>query len=311
MITSLSRTCAKTAPADIAGPESRRIGSSKTSASSPISASCSSTMNRYALLVMTIGRSNSVPSDTRKSVFWNVERAPNKGRNCLGWTSRQAGHSRVPAPPHMIGGIIRPSISASNLVVVAVPRDKATNTILNGGLGPEADVAHQITDIGEGLHDVSGLHRQHILYCRAAQLLLQQLHHVYKLFRTVIAHIIDPRRRTPRAFVMSGNAAHKAQYYTGNVIDMGEIAAHPAMVKKLDWRAFDTRLDKQKNCHIGPPPWPVDVKKSQARDRKPIEVAVGIGHQLVGLFRRGVETDGTIGLVIDRKWQLCVGAVKR
>ena len=29
------------------------------------------------------------------------------GRNCFGRTSREAGHSRVPAPPHMISGIIR------------------------------------------------------------------------------------------------------------------------------------------------------------------------------------------------------------
>ena len=45
-IASWSRACAKAAPAAIAGPESRRIGSSNTSASRPISASCSSTMKR-------------------------------------------------------------------------------------------------------------------------------------------------------------------------------------------------------------------------------------------------------------------------
>ena len=63
--------------------------------------------------------------------------------------------------------------------------------------GPEADVAHQISDIGEGLGDVSGLHRQHILYRRAAQLLLQKRHHVHQLFRVLVADIVDPRRRTP------------------------------------------------------------------------------------------------------------------
>src|ERR1700694_1475662 len=244
MITSLSRTCAKTAPADIAGPESRRIGSSKTSASSPISASCSSTMNRYALLVMTIGRSNSVPSDTRKSVFWNVERAPNKGRNCLGRTSREAGHSRVPAPPHMISGIIRLSIGPSNSVMVAIPCDNTANTILKACLGPEADVAHQIPDIGEGFRYVSGLHRQHIPYCRAAQLLLQNCHQMDKLFRVMVTDIVELRRGTLRASIICGNAIDKARYYTGNVIDIGEVAAHPAMVKKLDRPAFNDRLGK-------------------------------------------------------------------
>src|SRR6185436_11755369 len=53
----------------------------------------------------------------RFSVSWKVECTPNRRRNCLGWTSREAGHNRVPAPPHMINGIIRPSIS--NLVVAA------------------------------------------------------------------------------------------------------------------------------------------------------------------------------------------------
>src|SRR5258706_15329546 len=140
-------------------------------------------MKRYALLVITIGRSNSAVSETRSSVFWNVDRAPNNGRNCFGWTAREAGHSRVPAPPHMISGTIRLSIGPSNPVVVAIPRDKIANAILNRSLGPEADVPHQIADISEGFQHVPGLHRQHILYCRAAQLLFQQRHHMQKFFR--------------------------------------------------------------------------------------------------------------------------------
>src|SRR3984957_9583980 len=40
-------------------------------------------------------------------------------------------------------------------------------------------------------------------------------------------------------------------------------------------------------------------------------MAVGMCHQFVGLFRRGIETDGMIGLVVDRKRQLGVGAVNR
>src|SRR5467141_1122067 len=245
----------------MAGPESRRIGSSSTSASSPISASCSSTMKRYAMLVMTIGRSNSSASDTRRIVFWNVERIPNNGKNCFGRTSREAGHSRVPAPPHMISGTIRLSIGASNFVMVAIPGDKAANAILNRCLGPKADVARQIPDIGEGFGYVSGLHRQHILYRRAAQLLLQQRHQVHKLFRAVIAAIVEPRRRMPRALVSCGNAIHEARYYTGDVINIGEVAAHLAVVEQPDRFALHNRLGKQKNRHIGPSPWPVDSEE--------------------------------------------------
>jgi hypothetical protein len=63
---------------------------------------------------MTIGRSNNFASETRFSVSWNVDRAPNNGRNCFGRTSLEAGQSRVPAPPHMISGIIRLSIDVPN-----------------------------------------------------------------------------------------------------------------------------------------------------------------------------------------------------
>src|SRR6266849_3066219 len=108
-----------------------------------------------------------------------------------------------------------------------------------------------------------------------------------------------------------GNAIQEARYYTGNVIDIGEVAAHLAMVKKPDRPAFNDRPGKQENCHIGPSPWPVDGEEPQAGDRKPVEVAVAMSHQLVGLFGRGVETNGMIGLVIDRKWQLGVVAIDR
>jgi hypothetical protein len=81
-----------------------RSGSRMISASMPMAASCSAARKRYCALVMTIGRPNGC--DTRRIVSWNVDSGPNSGRNCLGRPSRDAGHSRVPAPPHMIKGTI-------------------------------------------------------------------------------------------------------------------------------------------------------------------------------------------------------------
>src|SRR5246127_4740917 len=105
----------------------------------------------------------------------------------------------------------------------------------------------------------------------------------------MIADIVDLCRHMSRALVTCGTTIDKARYYTANVVDIGEVATHLAMVKKLDRPAFDDRLGKQKNRHIGPSPWPVDGKESQAGDRKPVEVAVRMSHQLVGFFCRGVE----------------------
>src|SRR3977135_310608 len=120
----------------------------------------------------------------------------------------------------MISGTLRISITAPNPVVVAIPRDKTANTILDRGLGPETDVAHQIPDIREGFHDISGLHRQHFLDRRSAQFLLQERHDVDKISRFVIADIVEPRWNGPGLAVASlRNVIDQPLYNTGNVID--------------------------------------------------------------------------------------------
>ena len=97
---------ASTAATATAGPESRRMGSSTMSASMPHSRSCSATTKRKSALVMTIGRTNRSGSETRVSTCWKVDPVPTNGTNCFGMLSRETGHSRVPAPPHMITGTI-------------------------------------------------------------------------------------------------------------------------------------------------------------------------------------------------------------
>src|ERR1700760_3257088 len=100
---------------------------------------------------MTIGRSNSAVSDTRSSVSWKVERAPNSGRNCFGRPSRDAGHSRVPAPPHMIRGMIRLLIGLSfymlYAVIFTIPLCKMRDTVLDRCCGLEADLALERRDV--------------------------------------------------------------------------------------------------------------------------------------------------------------------
>ena len=100
------RSAASRAETATARPESRRIGSSTMSASTPRSRNCSATTKRNSALVMTIGRANKSGCEMRASTCWNVDPCPTRGTNCLGMLSRETGHSRVPAPPHMITGTI-------------------------------------------------------------------------------------------------------------------------------------------------------------------------------------------------------------
>src|SRR5262245_51001921 len=89
------------------------MGSSTMSAAMPRSRSCSATTKRNSALVMTIGRANRSGSEMRASTCWKVDSGPTRETNCFGMLSRETGHRRVPAPPHMITGTIRAGIRGS------------------------------------------------------------------------------------------------------------------------------------------------------------------------------------------------------
>src|ERR1700743_2276317 len=108
---------------------------------------------------MTTGRSNIAGSDTRRMVSWNVECGPTRPRNCFGRPSRDAGHNRVPAPPHMINGMMRSVIGpfysfhvtgldASQFMEVAIPLHEPRDAVLDRRRRPETDLAHEIIHIG-------------------------------------------------------------------------------------------------------------------------------------------------------------------
>src|SRR5262250_715472 len=55
---------------------------------------------------MMMGRANNSGSEIRAITCWKVESGPIRRTNCFGMLSRETGHSRVPAPPHMMTGIM-------------------------------------------------------------------------------------------------------------------------------------------------------------------------------------------------------------
>ncbi|GJD81694.1 hypothetical protein NBEOAGPD_4948 [Methylobacterium gregans] len=62
-------------------------------------------MKRDSAAAMTLALANRPGSATRRAVAWKVDCSGSTSRaNCLGMLSREAGHSRVPEPPHRITG---------------------------------------------------------------------------------------------------------------------------------------------------------------------------------------------------------------
>ena len=68
---------------------------------------------------------------------------------------------------------------------------------------------------------------------------------------------------------------------------------------------------KQKQRHVGSAPRPVYGKEPQAGGRQPVQMAVGVGHQLIGFLGRGVQADRMIHIVMHRKRHLGIGAIHR
>ena len=73
----------------------------------------------------------------------------------------------------------------------------------------------------------------------------------------------------------------------------------------------ENRLREEPHGHVGPSPRPVDGEKAQPRCRNRVQMAVGMGHQLVGLFGGRVQAQGMVDRVVDRKGQFFVRAIHR
>ena len=96
-----------------------------------------------------------------------------------------------------------------------------------------------------------------------------------------------------------------------NVVDIGEIALHFAVVEHLDRFTRQNRPRKQHRCHIRASPRPIHREKAQARCRESIEMAVGVRHQLVGLLTGGVKAHRMIHRLTFIKGQIAVAAIHR
>ena len=92
---------------------------------------------------------------------------------------------------------------------------------------------------------------------------------------------------------------------------VGEVPPHVPIVVDVDRAAFGDRFGELEVGHVGAPPGAVDGEKAQARGRQPVEMAVGVGHQLVRFLGGGIEADRMVGVVARAEGPGVVQAVDR
>ena len=206
------------------------------------------------------------------------------------------------------------------LVIRLVPADEGGETVFDRGLGLEIDVAGQVGDVSIGARHITGLHRQVFFVGDLADRLFQDLNKIAELLRVVVADVVDlVRCRAARQIAVSlgpgriglGDFRRQAGDRSHDIIDIGEVALHLAMVEDLDRLAGQDVAGEGKIRHVRTAPGSIDGEKPQAGGRDAVEVAVGVGHQLVGFFCRGIEADGMVDVVVGRKRHDGIAAVDR
>ena len=94
-----------------------------------------------------------------------------------------------------------------------------------------------------------------------------------------------------------------------DVVDIGEVASHVAMVEDIDRATGEHRIGKQKGRHVGSAPGAVDRKKAQTGGRQPEKMAVGMRHQFIGFLGRGIQTHRVVDRIVLGKRHPGVAAI--
>jgi hypothetical protein len=81
------------------------------------------------------------------------------------------------------------------------------------------------------------------------------------------------------------------------------------VVEHVDGTAFEDGLGEQEQGHVGTTPRAIHGEEAQAGGGQAVQVAVGVGHQLVGLLGGGVDAHRVVHAVVLGERHLGVAAV--
>lgn len=147
---------------------------------------------------------------------------------------------------------------------------------LDRGAGLEADILHEFIDIGVGDGDVAGLHGQVDFFGGLACGLLDDFDEVFEGDGLIVADVVELVGGL--AGLVGGDVVHDANDAFDNIVDVGEVAFHVAVVVDLDGLTCGDRFDKFEVGHVGSSPGTVDGEKAQSGHGQAVEMAVSVGH---------------------------------
>ncbi len=176
----------------------------------------------------------------------------------------------------------------------------------------------QVGDICIGIWHIARLQWQQFHLGLLAERVLQRGDVVHKFDRAVVADVEDAPRGQAAARVRLDTApvgigrcrsVDDADHGFDNVVDVGEIPSVLAIVEHRNFLAGENSSGEFEQRHVRTSPWTIDGKEPQTRSRQAVKMAVGVGHQFVGLFAGGVQALGMIDVLMNRERHGGVGAI--
>ena len=158
---------------------------------------------------------------------------------------------------------------------------------------------------------------QHIFLCRLAKHLFERFDEFGKLCRRAVSDI----HRTPWGDGgkiicgahggFAGDCIHQATYSIDEIINIGEITQHIAVIIHIDGAVVLYGISKFKQRHIRSPPWAINRKEAEHRRWNIVEMRIGLRHRLGRLFGRRIKGHLSICSEGFAVGHVGVGAVNR
>ena len=195
------------------------------------------------------------------------------------------------------------------VLVALEPLHEFADAVAKAPVGLVAAFGFELGRVGVRLVDVARLHGQEVLLGRFAVGFFDFLDEVHELYGVAATDIVDLVGHVVRALGRVGYVVQRVDGSLGDVVDVGEVADHVAVVEHLDGFALRDRAREEHGGHVGASPGAVDGEEPETCDRQVVEFAVAVGHELVAFLGRGVKAHGIVDLVVFAVGHLAVEAV--
>ena len=212
--------------------------------------------------------------------------------------------------------------AVSLTIVYLIPLRKLPKSFPDPNLGGKAVVAFEAGAVRIGGRYVAGLHADELPVAFeikvlgqdacADEFLLESGDIVKQVLGCAAADVVDGVGRQREA-VFAGpllrRALHDAEDALDDVVDVGEVALHIAVVEDLNGLAGLQFLRGGEIEHVRAAGGTVNGEEPQACGRNIVELAVAVRQKLIGLFGGRVEGDRVVDLVFYCEGHLFVAAV--